>query len=446
LADDSSSPSSLASSAVAEEARVFRKVKQRVIPLLMLCYFVAFIDRVNVGFAALSMNEDLGLSPTVYGWGAGVFFLGYFLFEVPSNVLLERLGARLWITRIMMSWGIISMAMAVVTGPASFCVLRFLLGVAEAGFFPGVVLYLTYWFPIEERAKVMGWFTLANPISTVVGAPLSGAILGATDSLGGLANWQWLFLLEGLPALVVGVVVAVSLTDRPRDATWLTAEEREIVEHRVAADEGKRTIRGKLTLWQGLTNPKLLLLGAVYFGCIGGSYGLSFWLPQIVKAFGVTNLQTGFISALPYACGAVAMVLWSAHSDKTGERVWHVALPLLVAGASLLVCSQLRHPVWTMVFMCLAGVGIFANTPPFWTLPTSLMTGTAAAAGLALVNSLGNLSGFVAPYMIGGIRSRTGSFSTALAALSVLPFASMVLTLWLLKRPASRGAGIGALR
>jgi ACS family tartrate transporter-like MFS transporter len=425
--------------------RVSYKVKRRLIPLLMLCYFVSFIDRVNVGFASLSMNRDLGLGPAIYGWGAGIFFLGYFLFEVPSNVLLERFGARLWIARIMISWGFISMGMAAVRGPSSFMVLRFLLGVAEAGFYPGVVLYLTYWFPAEERAKVMGWFTLANPISTVVGGPISGAILDAAGSFHGLRTWQWLFLIEGAPAVLMGIIVGIFLTDRPAQAPWLTLAEREQVEQWVAEDRAKRAVQRKLTLWEGLTDPRILLLGAIYFGCIAGNYGLSFWLPQIVKAFGLTNFQTGLVTALPYACGAIGMLLWSAHSDKTRERIWHVALPLLLAGVSLFASSRLGHPVVTMIFMCLAGIGIFANTPPFWTLPTSLMTGTAAAGGVALVNSLGNLSGFAVPYMIGWIRASGGSFGSALMALAAFPLASMALTLWLgrskmigMGEPASR--------
>jgi ACS family tartrate transporter-like MFS transporter len=414
-----------------DDYRVSYKVKKRLIPLLMLCYFVSFIDRVNVGFAALSMNRDLGLDPAVYGWGAGIFFLGYFIFEVPSNVLLERFGARLWIARIMISWGIISMGMALVRGPSSFFALRFLLGAAEAGFYPGVVLYLTYWFPAEERGRVMGWFTLANPISTVFGAPISGAILGAAGSFAGLRTWQWLFLIEGAPAIVMGIIVGIFLTEKPSQAQWLTAEERESVARRIAADEATRAIKRNLTLWEGLVNPQILLFGAIYFGCIAGNYGLSFWLPQIIKSFGLSNFETGLVAAIPYACGAVGMMLWSAHSDRTGERIAHVALPLLLAGVSLLICSQLHNPVLTMVFMCFAGIGIFANTPPFWTLPTSLMTGKAAAGGVALVNSLGNLSGFILPPLIGWIRESTGNFSSSLAALAAVPIGSMALTLWL---------------
>ncbi len=324
-------------------ARVFKRVRGRLVPVLMLCYFVAFLDRVNVGFAALEMNQDLGFGPAVYGWGAGVFFIGYFLCEVPSNVMLELLGARVWIARIMISWGLVSMAGATIRGPTSFYVLRFVLGAAEAGFYPGVIVYLGGWFPSAERARVFGWFTLANPIAAVLGGPLSGAILSHAEWMG-VRSWQILFLVEGFPAVVLGWVVWRFLADRPRDARWLSDEERALLERHVAADAERRVYKEKLTLWQGLRNPRVLLLGAVYFGCIAGNYGLSFWLPQIVKAFGVTNFQTGLIAALPYACGAIAMVLWSHHSDRTGERAWHVTLPLVLASAALFAGSRTSGP------------------------------------------------------------------------------------------------------
>ena len=420
------------------EARVFKKVRGRLVPILMLCYFVAFLDRVNVGFAALQMNRDLGFGPAVYGWGAGVFFIGYFLCEVPSNVILELKGARVWIARIMISWGLVSMANALIRGSTSFYVLRFVLGAAEAGFYPGVILYLSAWFPSAERARVFGWFTLANPAAAVLGGPLSGAILSSPEWLG-LRSWQILFLVEGMPAVVLGWVIWRFLDDRPSEARWLGEGERALLARRVAEDAARRTYQQRLTLWQGLGNPRVLLLGAVYFGCIAGNYGLSFWLPQIVKAFGVTNFQTGLIAALPYGFGAAAMVLWSQHSDRTGERTWHVVLPLLLASAALLAGSRLTNPVLTMALMCLAGMGIFANTPPFWTWPTSLMGGVAAAGGIALVNSLGNLSGFVAPFAIGAIKRRTGSFHLGLAVLGTMPLLSALLMLLLAR--AARGAG-----
>ncbi len=421
----------------ADEKRVFDKVRARLVPILMLGYFVAFLDRVNIGFASLQMNQELGFGPTVYGTGAGIFFVGYFLCEVPSNVMLELKGARIWIARIMISWGLVSMATAAVRGAATFYLARFALGAAEAGFYPGVILYLSSWFPRAERARVVGWFTLANPVAAVAGAPLSGAILSTGGALG-LRSWQLLFLLEGVPALVIGFLVWRLLDDRPSEARWLSDDERALVARRIAADRGEHADRDRLTLRQGLTNPRVLLLGAVYFGCIAGNYGLAFWLPQIIKAFGFSYFQTGLIAALPYACGAAAMVVWSAHSDRTGERTWHVVLPLLLAGLSLLAGSFIGRFVPALVFMCLAGVGIFANTPPFWTWPTSLMGGVAAAGGVALVNSLGNLSGFVAPYLIGAIKRRTGGFQWGLAALGTMPLLSAGL-MWFIAR-AGRGA------
>lgn len=426
------------------EARVFRKVRLRLIPFLILCYFAAYIDRVNVGFAALGMNKDLDFTPIVYGWGAGIFFLGYFLFEVPSNIILHKVGARRWIARIMLTWAFISMGMSLVGGQTSFWVLRFLLGVAEAGFFPGILLYITYWFPSEHRARVVGLFMLANPIATVVGAPLSGALL-TIDGFLGLHGWQWLFVIEGLPSLILGVLVLKYLTDRPADAAWLKPDERAFLQQRMEKDEASRSITHRLTLLQALSTPRVLVLGLIYFGVAASNYGLSFWLPQIVKAFGVTNFQTGLISALPYACGAAGMAFWGAHSDRTGERTWHVALPLLVTSICLMISSALSNPYLTMVVLCVAGWGIFAVLPAYWTLPTGLMTGAAAAGSLALINSIGNLSGFVAPYMIGWIKSSTDSFGIAFFVLSLLPLMAMMLTL-VIQRRARALAAPGASR
>jgi MFS transporter, ACS family, tartrate transporter len=410
-----------------DATRVFAKVRWRILPLLTLCYFIAFIDRVNVGFAALGMNHDLGFTPVVYSWGAGIFFFGYFLLEVPSNLILERIGARIWIARIMVTWGILSMAMAAVRGPVSFLTLRFLLGVAEAGFFPGIMLYLTYWFPARERARVTAWFFLANPIASAVGGPISGALLGL--HLAGLSSWQWLFIFEGAPAVILAVVVWAMLRDRPDTAEWLTPAEREVIASRLAADHATRATPTHLTLRQGLSEPRILLLSAIYFGCVGGNYGLTFWLPQIIKEFGVSNFQTGLIFALPYVIGTLAMILWSMHSDRTSERIAHVVIPLALLIAALLASSQLSSPVWTMVVLCGAGIGIFSNVPAFWTLPTSITVGTAAAGGIALVNSIGNLSGFLAPYLIGVIKDSTGSFRIAFAVLAILPFTALILTL-----------------
>ena len=409
-----------------EEARVFKKVRGRLVPILMLCYFVAFLDRVNVGFAALEMNRDLGFGPAVYGWGAGVFFIGYFLCEVPSNVMLELKGARVWIARIMISWGLVSMASAAIRGSTSFYVLRLVLGAAEAGFYPGVIVYLSAWFPSAERARVFGWFTLANPAAAVLGAPLSGAILSSPEWLG-LRSWQILFLVEGFPAVVLGWVVWRFLADRPADARWLSDAERALLAGRMAEDAAKRVYQRKLTLWQGLSNPRVLLLGAVYFGCIAGNYGLSFWLPQIVKAFGLTNVQTGFVTAIPYLFGTIAMILWARHSDATRERVAHVGGPLLLTAAALGVSSYITDPAITMVVLTVAAIGIFCTFAVFWTLPTAWLSGTAAAGAIALINSIGNLAGFGGPYLIGWVKDTTGSTSNGLLVLSLLPLLAGLL-------------------
>ena len=311
------------------EARVISKVSRRIVPFVALCYFVCFLDRVNVGFAALEMNKDLGFTATMFGWGAGIFFFGYFFFEVPSNLALERFGARLWIARIMVTWGLLSAAMALIWNGWSFLVIRFLLGAAEAGFFPGIILFLTYWFPSHYRARMVGRFMAAIPISTVIGAPLSGLILGM-DGIWGLKGWQWLFICEGLPTVLLGLVVMFYLTDGPAKAHWLAADERDWLIDRLRRERMVREAHGRHTLWQALAHPRVLALSLVYFGTAASSYALSFWLPTIVKDFGVTNFQTGLITAIPYVIGAVAVFLWPLLSDRMGERKWNTALAFLV--------------------------------------------------------------------------------------------------------------------
>lgn len=410
------------------EARVITKVKRRLVPFLMLCYFVAYLDRVNVGFAGITMNKDLAFSATVFGWGAGIFFLGYFLFEVPSNIALERFGARTWIARIMITWGVLSAAMALVWNEASFLILRFLLGVAEAGFFPGIILFLTYWFPAAYRARFIGYFMAAIPISSVIGSPVSGLVLGM-NGLWGLKGWQWLFILEGAPAVLLSIAVFLYLTDGPKLAQWLTAEERDWLIERLASERRQREAIVQLSLWQALAHPRVVVLSLVYFGIVAANYGFSFWLPQIVKAFGVTNLQTGFITALPYIFGTIAMVLWGLRSDRTGERKWHAAIPALVAAAGLAASAATGNPVLEMVALCVAAIGIFAALPCFWTLPTAFLSGTAAAGGIAFINSIGNLAGFVGPYGVGYIKDATGSFSDGLLFIAAMPLVAFALIL-----------------
>ena len=412
------------------ERRVIGKVSQRLVPFLILCYFVAYLDRVNVSFAALTMNKDLGFTATVFGWGAGIFFLGYFIFEVPSNLALERFGARIWISRIMVTWGLLSACMAFIWSETSFLILRFLLGVAEAGFFPGIILFLTYWFPSAYRARIVGYFMVAVPVSTVIGSPLSGLVLGL-DGVFGFRGWQWLFLIEGVPAVLLSVAVLLYLTDGPLQAEWLHPQERAWLAGRLDAERRNRQAVHDFTLWQALSNPRVLLLGLVYFGVVAANYGMSFWLPQIVKGFGLTNLETGFVTAIPYAIGAVAMVIWALHSDHTRERKWHTAIPALLAAVGLASSTAAGSPTLEMAALSLAAVGIFAVLPCFWTLPTAVLSGSAAAGGIALINSIGNLAGFAGPYAIGFIKDQTQSFAPGLIFIAVLAFMSFVLVLLL---------------
>ncbi|MDB5653214.1 MAG: putative transport protein superfamily, partial [Tardiphaga sp.] len=311
------------------ETSTIRAISWRLIPFLVLAYFLAYLDRVNLGFAALTMNAELNFSPTVFAWGAGIFFVGYFLFEVPSNMALEKFGASRWIARIMVTWGVISALMALVTGPWSFYSLRFLLGIAEAGFFPGIILYLTYWYPAEYRARFLAAFAVAVPVSTVIGAPVSGMLLGL-DGVMGIKGWQWLFMIEGIPSVVLGIVTWFYLTDRPSQATWLSAEQKAWLASRIDAEVAAKQSAGQMTLWQTLSSGKVLMLALIYFCFVASLYGMQFWLPQIVKAFGFSNVQTGFVTAIPYAFGSVAMIFWARHSDRTRERVKHVGLPMIM--------------------------------------------------------------------------------------------------------------------
>ena len=384
---------------------MLRKAALHLIPFMGLLYLVSFLDRVNVSYAALTMNTDLGLSASAFGMGAGIFFIGYFLFEVPSNLILHRVGARTWIARILVTWGLVSMGMAAVSGPRSFLLARFLLGVAEAGFFPGMILYLTYWFPGPERGRIIGTFMLAVPISSVIGGPLSTAILGAPMS--GLSGWQTLFIVEGLPAVLLGGAVLLWLPDRPATARWLNARERQCLEALVDRHEPPPT-----RLLDGLASPGVWLFAAIYFGLVLGLYGFGFWAPQIIKALGhLTNQQVGLVSAIPYLFAGVAMFLWGRHSDLTGERVWHVCAPACLGAAGFLASATLTDPWWSLVALTCGAVGIYAALPVFWTLPTVALSGTAAASGIALINSVGNLGGYLGPYAVGWLKDWSGGYA-----------------------------------
>jgi MFS transporter, ACS family, tartrate transporter len=404
------------------------KAVRRLMPFLIFCYIISFLDRVNVGFAALAMNEDLGFSPAVFGTGASIFFIGYILFEVPSNLAMHRFGARIWIARIMISWGLVSMAMALVSGVTSFYLLRLLLGVAEAGFFPGIILYLTYWFPARERARVVAMFMAAVPLATVFGGPLSGALL-ELDGFLGIKGWQWMFLIEGLPAVLLGFVTLRFLDDRPEQAKWLTAAEREALAAQLAAEAHVTRETGYHRLSHAFIRPRVLMLGLIYFFLCSGLYGIAFWMPQVIQTFGLSPLKIGFLTAIPYVFAAALMVVWGRRSDRAGERIWHTALPLALAGIAF-IWSAVSGPLLpTMIALTLVTIGIYAALGAFWSLPTSILTGLGAAAGLALVNSIGNLGGLIAPAVIGVLRQETGDFTAALFFLAGCLVTGALLTL-----------------
>ncbi len=410
------------------ETRTIAKVSARLVPFLITCYFVAYLDRVNVGFAALTMNKDIGLSASNFGFGAGIFFLAYFFFEVPSNLFLERVGARKWIARIMFTWGIVSGATAFVTGEISFYIVRVLLGIAEAGFFPGIIFYLTLWFPGVYRARIIGYFMAAIPLSSVIGAPVSGMLLGL-DGWMGMKGWQWLFILEAVPAVVLSVVVYFYLTDRPADATWLEPQERAWLVNRLQQEQSQREAARHYSVSEALLNPKVLALSLVYFGIVATNYGLGFFLPQIVKAFGISNVQAGFVTALPYVVGTIGMVWWGRRSDRTLERRFHLALPMFIASAGIAAAAVISDPTMKMVALSIAGFGIYACLPVFWTLPTNFLCGAAAAGGIALINSIGNLAGFAGPYAMGLIKDMTGSYAGGLLSLAAVGFMAMLIGL-----------------
>jgi D-galactonate transporter len=416
----SATVASSASTSSELETSTIRAISWRLIPFLVLAYFLSYLDRVNLGFAALTMNKELNFSPTVFSWGAGIFFIGYFLFEVPSNLALEKFGASRWIARIMITWGIISALMALVGGVWSFYGVRFLLGVAEAGFFPGIILYLTYWYPAKYRARFLAAFAVAVPVSTVIGAPISGLLLDLDGAMG-LQGWQWLFIIEGIPSVLLGLVTWFYLTDRPAKADWLTTEQKAWLAAQLDGETAAKQAASHFTLGQALASSKVIALSLIYFGFVAALYGMQFWLPTIVKAFGFSNAQTGFVIAVPYLFGTVAMILWARHSDATRERVMHVGAPLLLTAVALGICGYVTDPMTTMVVLTVAAIGVFCTFGVFWTLPTAWLSGTAAAGAIALINSIGNLAGFAGPYLIGWVKESTGSTSTGLFVLAALP-------------------------
>ena len=413
------------------ERATMRRVAWRLLPFLLLLYIISWLDRVNVGFAKLQMNADIGISDTAYGFGAGIFFIGYALCEVPSNLLLVRFGARIWIARIMITWGLISASMMFVQGPTSFYVMRFLLGVAEAGFLPGIIYYLSQWFPREQRAKAVSWFMIGIPLSIVFGGPLSGWLLGFEGHLG-LHGWQWMYLVEGLPATILGFVVLGYLTEKPADAHWLTAREREWLTARIDAEHAEAVTRHGVGLGRAMLHPTVWLLALIMFCCQTGSYGLTLWVPTIVKGLsGFTDWQTGCLSALPYIAAALGMVLIGRSSDRSGERILHLAVPTFIGALGFIATGLLSSPVPAMLAITVAAVGDYGTRGPFWALPGKFLAGSSAAAAIALINSMAAVGGFVGPYAVGYLKDTTGSFTAPLFLLAGVLFAGAVLSLFL---------------
>jgi ACS family tartrate transporter-like MFS transporter len=400
------------------ERETMSRVMWRLMPILMVGYFCAYLDRVNTGFAGLTMTKALGFSSTVFGLGGGIFFIGYFLFEIPSNLLMNRLGARRWIARILVTWAFISAMTAFVTGPTSFYSIRFVLGLAEAGFFPGVILYMTWWFPSYYRARMVGWFMTAIPISTILGSLVSSPILGM-DGILGLQGWQWLFIIEAMPPVILALVVIFYLTDRPADAKWLTYEQRQWLTQRIETEQKQREAVRSYGLGETLRNPRVWGLTIGYFGQNMAGYGLVMFLPQIVHKFGVGFTAVSLITAIPYVFAAFFMVYWSTRSDRTGQRVKHVVIASLMTSVGLALTLVSNSPVFMMAALVLAQMGQSSIAPTFWPLPTAMLTGTAAAGGIAMINAVGNLGGFLGPYLMGVVQDATGSFPLGLLTLAM---------------------------
>jgi MFS transporter, ACS family, tartrate transporter len=408
--------------------QTIKKVRARLVPLMVVIYLVAAIDKVNVSFAGIQMTQALGIGPEVYGLGAGIFFIGYTMFQVPSNLILHRIGARTWMAVILFVWGVISTGMALTQGRASFYIMRFLLGAAEAGVFPGMMMYLTLWFPQSDKARMVASFLVATPLAVLIGSPISGALL-ELDGVFGIGGWRWMFLIEGLPAIVLAFVTYRMLTDQPGQATWLSANERELLSKTLAGEAKVRAAKGRTTVLQALVNPRVILLGVLSFGQLMAMNGLIMWLPLVVKGFQRSNIAVGFIVAVPYIFAVASMLVWARHSDRTGERVWHVAIAAFVGGSGLLISATANSPVVQLLGVSIGVAGLYSAMPAFWALPTEFLGGAAAAGGLALINTIGNFGGFVGPSIIGYIKALTGHFSWGIAAMAAGAFLAGCLAL-----------------
>jgi len=428
----------------AEGERLMRRVLWRLLPFIFCCYVISYLDRTNVGFAAISMNQDLGLTATMFGWAAGLFFFGYFIFELPSNLLLQRFGARVWIARIMVTWGLLSMATAFATGPVSFSILRFLLGVAEAGFTPGIYLFFTYWFPGKWRAKATAAFLLGIPTANIIGSPLSGWLMLQHDVMG-LKNWQLLLVTESLPAVLLGVACLWVLVDSPAKAKWLSEREKQWLGNRISQEQQSIGASHGHTLRSALTNPRVFTLAAVNFCCIVGSVGIGMWLPQIIKGLGISADKLGFAVAVPYLLGAIAMTLWARLANRSEQRLPYVVGALAIAALALVAAALAADPLVKIAALCVAVASILSFQATFWAIPSTFLTGRAAAGGLAMIVSIGNLGGFTGPFMIGMIKDATHSFVIpffAVAAILVIGIILMVLLGDPAKRQAPQGHAI----
>ena len=421
------------------EKTCMRKIYLRLLPFAIVSYFLAYIDRINVSFAALTMRGDLKISATEYGFALGTFYWGYFIFEVPSNVVLEKVGARLWIARIMITWGILAGLTAAVAGATSFGVVRFFLGVAEAGFFPGVVLYFTYWFPTYHHARIVSGFLIGLPIAVAMGAPVSTALLGLDGTLG-LKGWQIMYIAEGVPTVLLGIVTLFVLTDRPAQAKFLTEEEKTWLSAKLAAERAAKEAVKKFSLLEGFFNPKVLLLALNYFGIVVASLGILFFVPQIIKSIGVTdNMTVGWLTMIPYISGGIGLVGWGLISDRMNERRWNLLAACVVSAAGLVIAGLTIGSWWAMVGLSIATFGFYGSKGPFWSMPPMFMTGTAAAASIAWINSIGNLGGFFGPWYVGAIKDWTDSYAGGLYGLAFLCVISAVVCALFLEIPNPAG-------
>jgi len=427
------------------EKTTIRKVYFRLLPLLFLAYFICYLDRINVGFAALTMNKDLGFTATVYALAATAFFWGYCLFEVPSNIILEKVGARIWIARIMITWGLFSGATAFVTGATSFAGVRLFLGVCEAGFFPGMILYFTYWFPARYRGRVVGWFMTAIPVAIFLGGPISTSVLVGLDGLLGLAGWRWLFLCEAAPAVILGIVVLFYLTDRPAKAHWLEPHEREWLIAELAAERSAVEQVRVYTVLQSLLNLRVLALAIIYLGIGTASLGLVLFLPQMIKQLGVSNLMTGFATSVPYIVGTIGMIICGYITDHMYERRWNLFFTCLAAAVGLFAAALLTGSFWTLAVIAVATIGFYGMKTSFWPLPSTFLSGTAAAAAIAGINSIGNLGGLIGPVAVGWLKDTTGSFEAGLFFLSGCALISAIVTVLAVRgrRPRAEPTGVG---